>query len=55
VAGGNNMGLRHGQYWRQGENRMANLFLSILHTLGIEENSFADSTGTVANAIFTKT
>jgi hypothetical protein len=54
VAGGNAMGLRHGQYWKQGENRMANLFLSILNSMGIEQNAFADSTGTLANSIFTK-
>ncbi len=35
-----NMGIQHGRYWRQGENRMANLFLSILHTMGIEQPGF---------------
>lgn len=53
VAGGNNLGLRHGQYWRQGETRMSNLFLSILHALDIEQDSFADSTGTLGGSIFT--
>jgi hypothetical protein len=55
VAGGGNMGLKHGTYWRQGENRMSNLYLSILHTMKIEQASFADSTGTLANNVFTKT
>lgn len=55
IAGGTNLGLRHGQYFRQEDGRMSNLFLSILHSLGIEEASFADSTGTLANSIFTKT
>ncbi|MCU0718822.1 MAG: DUF1552 domain-containing protein [Pirellula sp.] len=52
VVGGNNMGIRHGRYWRQGETRMANLFLSILHTMGIEQPGFSDSTGTLSDSIF---
>ncbi|MFM7074412.1 MAG: DUF1552 domain-containing protein [Planctomycetota bacterium] len=52
VAGGNNLGLRHGQYWRKGETRMSNLFLSILHALEIPQDSFADSTGTLSGPIF---
>ena len=51
-AGGKNLGLRHGQYWRNGETRMSNIYLSILHKLGIETNTFADSTGTSGDAIF---
>jgi hypothetical protein len=34
---------------------MSNLFLSILHSMKIEQSSFSDSTGTLANNIFTKT
>ena len=52
VAGGSNMGLQHGQYWRQGETRMANLYLSILRSMGIQVDSFADSTGVLKNSIF---
>ncbi|MCH1439246.1 MAG: DUF1552 domain-containing protein, partial [Rubripirellula sp.] len=52
VAGGSNMGLQHGQYWRQGETRMANLHLSILRSMGIQVDSFADSTGVLENSIF---
>jgi hypothetical protein len=54
VAGGNNLGLKHGQYWRNGETRMSNMFLSILRSMGIEQESFADSTGTLSNSIFTR-
>lgn len=54
VVGGNNMGLRHGKYWRQDEGRMANLYLSIVRSFGIEIDSFADSSGTLAETIFTK-
>jgi len=54
VAGGNNLGLKHGQYWRNGDTRMSNMFLSILRSLGIEQESFADSTGTLSNSIFTR-
>jgi hypothetical protein len=53
VAGGQNMGLRHGQYWRHGENRMSNLYLSILHSMKIEQPAFSDSTGTLAQSVFT--
>ena len=52
VAGGANMGLEHGTYWRDGETRMSNLHLSILRSLGVEEESFADSTGTLGGSIF---
>ena len=51
VAGGGNMGLTHGQYW-SGRTRMTNMFLSILHSMGIEEESFGDSHGTLSNSIF---
>ncbi|MCP4885870.1 MAG: DUF1552 domain-containing protein [Planctomycetaceae bacterium] len=52
VAGGTNMGLKHGQYWRQGETRMSNLYLSILRSMDIQSESFADSTGVLENSIF---
>ncbi len=54
LAGGANMGLKHGNYWRREDARMANMYLSILHSLGVEEESFSDSTGTLSNSIFSK-
>ena len=54
VAGGANMGLKHGVYWRNGETRMANMYLSILHSMKIEQESFADSTGTLSGSIFSR-
>lgn len=54
IAGGGNMGLKHGVYWRNGETRMSNVYLSILHSMGIGQESFADSTGTVSGSIFSK-
>lgn len=54
IAGGANMGLKHGQYFRDGDTRMSNVYLSILRAMAIEQESFADSTSTAANAIFTK-
>lgn len=51
IAGGGNMGLKHGQYCK-GRTRMTNMFLSILHSMGIEEESFGDSHGTLSNSIF---
>ena len=52
VAGGGNMGLRHGQYWRGNDARMSNMYLGILRSLGIPADSFADSTGTLDGSIF---
>src|SRR5215469_7133342 len=55
VAGGASMGLKHGIYWRgQGETRMSNVYLSILRAMGIEQELFADSTGTRDCPLFTK-
>jgi hypothetical protein len=54
IAGGANMGLKHGGYWRNGETRMSNVHLSVLRSLGIEQESFSDSTGTVSNSIFSR-
>lgn len=53
VAGGANMGLRHGQYWRNGETRMSNLYLSILRSMEIQAETFADSSGLLEGSIFT--
>ena len=52
IAGGANMGLKHGAYWRNGETRMSNVHLSILRSVGIETESFSDSTGTLSGSIF---
>ena len=54
VAGGSRMGLSHGEYWRDGETRMSNMYLSIMRSMGIEVDEFADSTGTLTDSIFTK-
>ncbi|MBL8849841.1 MAG: DUF1552 domain-containing protein, partial [Planctomycetaceae bacterium] len=52
VAGGANMGLKHGSYWRKEKTPMSNAYLSILRSLGIEVGSFSDSTGTLSDSIF---
>ena len=52
LAGGANMGLKHGTYWRNGESRMSNMYLSILRSMGIEQESFADSTSTLTSPVF---
>jgi hypothetical protein len=55
VAGGANMGLKHGTYWRgEGETRMSNAYLSILRALEIVQESFGDSTSTLTSPIFTR-
>ena len=54
IAGGANMGLKHGAYWRNGDTRMSNVFLSMLRSMDIEERSFADSTGVLGDSIFSR-
>lgn len=54
VAGGRNMGLQHGKYWRDGETRMSNLYLSILKSMKVEAESFSDSTGVLEDSIFSQ-
>ena len=53
VAGGSNMGLQHGTFWHREKAKMTNLHMSILRSLKIEVDSFADSSGTLSNSIFT--
>jgi hypothetical protein len=48
------MGLQHGVYWRDGVTRMSNMYLSILRSMGIEQDSFADSTSTLSESIFSR-
>lgn len=54
LAGGANLGLKHGTYWRDGESRLSNMYLSILRSLGIEQESFSDSTGTLTSPVFSR-
>jgi hypothetical protein len=54
IVGGGNMGLKHGAYWRKDGTRMSNVYLSILRSLGVEQESFADSTGTLSGSIFSR-
>jgi len=54
LAGGANMGLKHGTYWKNGESRLGNMYLSILRSMGVEAETFADATGTLSSPVFTK-
>lgn len=54
LAGGANMGLKHGVHWRKAKTPMSNVYLSILRSMGIEEPAFADSTGVLSDSIFSK-
>ena len=54
LAGGANMGLNHGTYWHNDVTRMSNMYLSILRSMGIEQDSFADSTTTLSESIFSR-
>ena len=71
LAGGKNMGLKHGQFLNYGDDNpaggpwlggrepwqkevtreelpLSNLYLTLLQRLGVETESFADSTGTLS-------
>ncbi|MCH2125295.1 MAG: DUF1552 domain-containing protein [Pirellulaceae bacterium] len=52
VAGGSNMGLKHGQYWQEGDSHLSNMFLSILHSMEIYESSFSDSSSVLSSSVF---
>lgn len=52
LAGGANMGLRHGVHWRKANTPLSNLYLSILRSMKIEQESFSDSTGVLRESIF---
>lgn len=52
IAGGANMGLDHGSFWHRDNAKMTNLHMSILRSLGVEVDSFADSSGTLSESIF---
>ena len=52
IAGGANMGLKHGTYWRKDDTPMSNVHLSILRSMGIPQEAFSDSTGTLHDSIF---
>ena len=53
LAGGSKMGIKHGDYHEFDEHiPMSNLFVSMLNTLGIEADSFSDSTGKLETSTF---
>lgn len=54
VAGGGNMGLKHGTHWRRPKTLMSDLYLSILRSMKIETPHFADSSGVLRDSIFSK-
>jgi hypothetical protein len=46
LAGGRNLGLKHGEHRRFDKTvPLSNLYLTLLHRMGIEQEKFADSTG----------
>jgi hypothetical protein len=49
LAGGKNMGLRHGRYLKFGDEvPLSNLFVTLLDCVGARSEEFADSTGEIA-------
>jgi len=51
LAGGKNMGVKHGTYSKFDDMPMSNLLVSMLQTVGVETENFSDSTGTIPNGI----
>jgi len=52
LAGGKNLGLKHGQYWKAQDGLMSSLYLSILQSLGIQQDSFGESSSTLTCPVF---
>ena len=53
LAGGKNMGLKHGSYQRFDDSvPLSNLFVSMLNTVGVRSDRFADSTGRLTTEVF---
>ncbi|MFY0686673.1 MAG: DUF1552 domain-containing protein [Cyclobacteriaceae bacterium] len=53
LAGGKNMGIKHGNYTKYDEHvPMSNLLLTMLNTVGIQMDQFSDSTGTLPEGVF---
>ena len=49
LAGGGQLGLKHNHYLRFDEKTpMSNLFVSMVQAVGLEVDTFADSTGTLS-------
>ena len=53
LAGGKNMGVKHGSYFRRDGERLNNLYLSILKSMDIPVENFGDSTKELKEGIFT--
>lgn len=53
LAGGNKLGLRHGQYvkWKQNKPSASDLYLTILQRLGCPVTSFKESKGTLSEVL----
>jgi hypothetical protein len=52
LAGGKNFGLKHDQFLKFGNDvPMSNLFVSMMQSLGIEQESFVDSTGGLSGLV----
>lgn len=53
LAGGSNMGAKHGAFskFTEKEQRLSNLLLSMLNAVGVETESFSDSTGRLPSVL----
>ena len=52
VAGGDNLGLKHGGYHRFGSDiPLSNLFVTMMNRLGMPTKNFVDSTGEMTELI----
>ena len=52
LAGGTSLGLKHGEYRRFGNDiPLSNLYLTLLHRMGVEQQGFADSRGELTEVV----
>jgi hypothetical protein len=52
LAGGANMGLKHGGHWNYDGTPLCNLYLTLLNSMQIPEPRFGDSTGRLTTGVF---
>ena len=52
LAGGKNMGIKHGTHYHKDGERMSNLYLSIMKSMGVNANRFGESIQAIDAGIF---
>ena len=51
LAGGKNLGFKHGRYLKMDQKPMANLYVTMLNQLGVPTKTFGDSDGELTEVL----